>query len=129
MAWIESHQNLQRHPKTLRAAAKLGVPVPTLIGHLHCLWWWCLDFAEDGDLTGFDHAEIAQAAMWDDDATAFVNALLQCGQANRPGFLEMNTGHLLIHDWSDYTGRLIERRKADAARKRAVRRTSAHRPS
>ncbi|MDP2950010.1 MAG: hypothetical protein Q8P22_10780 [Chloroflexota bacterium] len=128
MAWIESHQNLQRHPKTLRAAAKLEVSVPTLIGHLQCLWWWCLDFAEDGELTGFDHAEIAQAAMWFGDATAFVDALLQCGQANKPGFLEMNSGHLLVHDWSDYTGKLIERRQADAARKRAVRRTSAGHP-
>lgn len=128
MAWIESHQNLQRHPKTLRAAAKLDVSVPTLIGHLHCLWWWCLDFAEDGDLTGFNHAEIAQAAMWPGDATAFVNALVECGQASRPGFLEMKERLLLIHDWSNYTGRLIERRKADAARKRAVRTPSAGHP-
>lgn len=43
MAWIESHQTLSRHRKTLRAAALLHVDRHKMIGHLHELWWWALD--------------------------------------------------------------------------------------
>src|SRR5687767_5633894 len=48
MAWIESHQEIARHPKTRKLARLLGGSVPTAIGHLHLLWWWAVDYAEDG---------------------------------------------------------------------------------
>ena len=51
MAWIESHQELRHHYKTKRLARELKVTVAAAIGHLHCLWWWAIDFAPDGDLS------------------------------------------------------------------------------
>jgi len=139
MAWIESHQELGRHPKTARLARLLGVSLPQVIGHLHLLWWWALDFALDGDLTGLDAIDIAEAARWDGDPQLFLDALLTCGRNGEPGFLERTEdGRLLIHDWWDYAGKLVERRQTDAERKRRARmstgrppdiqRTSAGRP-
>ena len=51
MAWIKSQQVLREHPKLKRLARRLEVSVPAALGHLHMLWWWALDYAQDGDLT------------------------------------------------------------------------------
>ena len=122
MAWIESHQELRDHPKTKRLARLLGCSLPQAIGHLHLLWWWALDYAQDGDLTGYDAADIAEVCQWQGDPDEFVDALLRCGIDGRPGFLEQTDGRLVIHDWWQYAGRLVERRRQDAERKRASRR-------
>ena len=112
MAWIESNQELGRHPKTKKLARRLSTKLPETVGHLHYLWWWALDFADDGDLSRFESADIADAAMWEGDTDEFVEALIYAG------FIEKTPeGGLLIHDWDDYAGKLIDRRKADARRK------------
>src|SRR5688500_15173529 len=90
MAWIESHQELARHPKTRKAARLLGTSVPAVVGHLHCLWHWALDWAPYGDLTGFDVEQIADAGLWDGDAQTFVDALVECGVSGEPGYLEQD---------------------------------------
>jgi len=121
LAWIESHQTLGRHPKTTRAARALGITRPHLVGHLHFLWWWVLEYAPDGEL--HDHAalDIAEAAEWPGDPEAFVDALLSCG-LGEPGFLRRNEdGSLAVHDWLDYAGRMLAIRKANAERKRLSR--------
>jgi len=116
MAWIESHQTLARHPKTIRAAQALGISRVQVIGHLHFLWWWCLDYADEGSLDGLSDLEIAAAAEWDGDAEAFTLAL------TRAGFLEADdTGTLHIHDWQDYAGRLLDQRERNAAKQRRYR--------
>jgi len=117
MPWIESHTNISRHPKTLRLARQLGVIVAQAVGHLHMLWHWTLEFAEDGDLSRFEAAEIATAAGWPGDPEAFVAALVECG------FLDEDEDRLLVHDWDDYAGRLL----ADRERKRQARKRDAGR--
>lgn len=99
-----------------------------LIGHLHLLWWWSLEYAPDGNLSDFDSFEIADAAGWDGDPDTFIEHLVDCGPGDKPGFLERNgeygapdesmIGNLVIHDWWDYAGKLIAKRQADAERKR-----------
>ena len=43
----------------------LGVPKVAVIGHLLCLWWWAQAYAPaDGDLSGFDADDLADAAEW-----------------------------------------------------------------
>ncbi len=116
MAYIESHQTLPRHPKTRKAARLLGVSVPAVIGHLHCLWYWAMDYAQDGDLTPHERAELADAAMWEGEADALIVALTAAGFLD-----ETPDGGLVIHEWMEYAGKLIEKRKSDAARKRAHR--------
>jgi len=112
MAWIESHQALRDHPKTKRLARALGVARVTAVGYLHFLWWWCVDYAPDGDLNRFSDADIADGCEWADAPDAFVSAL---GAA---GFLDADRR---VHDWGDYTGLLVTKREADAERKRMAR--------
>src|SRR5450756_2179828 len=73
--WIKSHQSLRTHPKTRKLARRLDVRVPEAIGTLHCLWWWAVDYAEDGDLSKFDHDDIADACEWVGDADALIAAV------------------------------------------------------
>jgi hypothetical protein len=116
MAWIESHQELRDHPKTKKAARLLGIHVAQVLGHLHCLWWWCLDHAQDGDLTGYDTEEIADAAAWDGEGD-LIAAFLTCGKSGKPGFLERtDDGELLVHDWYEYAGKLMDKRKENVKR-------------
>lgn len=147
MAWFEAHQELPRHPKTRKAAKKLGIPIPHLVGHLWCLWGWALEMAEDGNLSKFDAEDIAIGAEWDDDPIEFVEALVSCGSAGGAGFLERGgtygppddglSGDLVLHDWWERAGKLVAKRRRDATRKRkerattpsTVQRTSAGRPT
>lgn len=121
MAWIESHQDLRDHPKVARLARLLDVQRTTAIGLLHHLWWWALDHAEDGDLGEYDAHDIAEACSWDGDAEALVKALLECGPGSKVGFVEDRDGRWLLHDWWQYAGKLVARRRADRDRKRAER--------
>jgi hypothetical protein len=111
MAWLESHQELARHPKVRRLAKALGVSVPTAVGHLHLLWWWALDFAADGDVSRYEPDELAEAALWEGDPRQFIGAL------ETAGFLDPDShdgAHL--HDWHDYGGKVIAQRQANARR-------------
>ena len=76
MAWIESHQDLDDHPKTRKAAQLLGLSIPAMVGHLHILWHWALKYAQDGDLTDYSESDIALGARWDGDGGRFVRALV-----------------------------------------------------
>ena len=113
MAWIESHQQLLRHPKTARLARLLGVSIPTAIGHLHCFWWWGMDFAADGDLSHCDEIDIAGAALWEGDEREFFEAMV------RSGFIDVDP--VRIHDWEEYGGKLNRKRAANAERMKAAR--------
>lgn len=112
MAWIESHQEIAQHPKTRRLARYLGVSLPDAIGRLHLLWWWSTTYAADGDLSGFDAADLADATLWEGDPEILMDAL------KRSGFIDENEQ---IHDWHEYAGRLLDRRRQDAERKRMSR--------
>ena len=115
MAWIESHQELARHPKTKKLARLLGVSLPAAVGHLHFLWWWAMDYAQDGDLSRYDEADIADACGWDGDPAVMVRALVDSG------FLDSTDDGLTIHDWHEYAGRLIEKREQNKERKKKSR--------
>lgn len=115
--WIESHQELRHHPKTKRLARVLRICTPQAVGHLHFLWWWCLSYAQDGDLSAYEIGEIADAAEWDGDPSVFFAALVNSGFIDVAGEEE----HYTVHDWQKYGGKLIDRRTSDAERKRIAR--------
>ena len=102
MAWIESHQSLGHHRKTLQVAAALKVDRHKVIGHLQVLWWWGLDNADSsGKLGQVGAGAIAEAAEWPaKGAVQFVQALLDAG------FLERDQDGFSLHDWYDYAGKL-----------------------
>lgn len=85
------------------------------MGHLHCFWWWALEYAQEGDLIKYDAHDVADAAMWEGEADVFLAAMVDAG------FITLDDGVYYIHDWMDYAGRLIERRQKDAERKRKYR--------
>lgn len=145
MAWIESHQTIWEHAKTRKAARRLAIPTVQLVGHLHALWHWALDHAESGDVSKYEAEDLAIAARWEGDPEAFVAALVDCGPGHSAGYLERGgvygppddecSGELVLHDWWQYAGKLIERRERDRVRKARlrgnpedVRETSAGRP-
>ena len=130
MAWIASDQKNRDHPKIIRAARALGIGKVTMIGHMHLLWYWALDYAQDGELSAFDAADIAEAAEWAGDPDSFIAALVESARiGEKPGLLEYVNGVLTIHDWHDYAGKLIDRRREDAERKRASRGADVRKPS
>lgn len=115
MAWIESHQALGRHPKMIRLAARVRACRPQVIGHLHYLWWWALDFAPTGDLSGLTSLEVAAASEWNGDADLWLAALKECRWIDDSDQL---------HDWHDYAGKLILEREAARERMRTLRKGS-----
>ncbi len=112
MSWIPSHQELSRHPKTLRLTRQLGQTIPETIGQLHLLWYWCMDFAQDGDLSKHDFADVTHAMMSQVEPPKLRDVLLECG------FLDEEGGRLVLHDWNDYGGKLILEKRAEALRKK-----------
>ena len=112
MAWIESHQEIRMHPKVRRLATLLEIELSQSIGHLHCLWWWVLDYAPDGDLSQFQNEEIAAACEWRGDERRLVEALAACR------LLDGDPGHFVIHDWQQYGGRYVKKRSDDKERQR-----------
>jgi len=119
MAWIESHQALGHHPKTLRLATELKCRVPEAVGYLHFFWWWALDYAPDGVVQQRARAHVAQACLWRGKPETFWSALMLAG------FVDVDGEHTTIHDWMDYAGRLVEKRALNAARSKRAR--DAHR--
>jgi hypothetical protein len=107
VTWIESHQSLGSHPKLQQFAAELQVSDPAAVGHLHYLWWWCIDYADDGDLSRYSDAVVAKAARWPGDGAEFVR-----GMCNAQLMHEDRT----LHDWYDYAGKLIARRQKNKLR-------------
>lgn len=115
MAWIESHQELIRHPKTKKLSRLLGVSLPTAIGHLHFFWYWALDYAPNGDLSRYDSNDIADACGWEGETNKLIDALTESG------FVDQENYGLQIHDWDEYAGRLIEKREQNRERKKKSR--------
>ena len=87
-----------------------------MLGLLISFWLWAIDNAPDGSLAGISDRMIARAAQWDKDPEEFVAALTSASllDATEDGVLE-------IHDWSEYTGKLIEQRENEKNRSRARR--------
>lgn len=105
MAWIELHQTLPQHRKILKLKSILGIETPQAIGHLCMLWLWSLDNAEDGDLSELDSSAVAEVAGYTKkNHKDFLDALVAAGFV---------TEDLHLHDWHDYTGKLMERRESE----------------
>lgn len=116
MAWLEVHQELREHRKLYACADALGVEPVTMLGMLISLWLWALDNVQDGNLSGISSRSVARAARWPEKkADKLMAALID----NR--WIDQDGESLSIHDWAEYTGRLMDGRKKDAERKRKKR--------
>ena len=100
MAWLRSEQSLLHHPKTVHLKSLLGVETATVIGRLHMLWWWCLDYAYDGDLSKKETKVI-------EDACQIPLKLLI-----RAGFVDSRP-YRRIHSWYEIQGNYLRVRFKD----------------
>ena len=115
MDWLHSYKSIRTHPKTRKLARRVGGVGPA-VGLLHCLWWWAIDYAPDGDLTRFDPEDIAIACEWEGEPEAIIEALVVSGFLDRDSH-----GSLCIHDFHDHIGKYQSRAEADSAAKREAR--------
>lgn len=97
MAWIESHQALERHPKTLDLMTSMGWDLSQTIGYLHRFWWWVVDYAEDGDLRKHGNHYAISLGLTGEVADKFVTEM------KRIGFIDTQP-NLRVHDWWAYHG-------------------------
>ncbi len=118
MDWIRVNTSISIHPKTKRAAKVLGVHRLQMVGHLVSLWSWCMQFAPDGDLCKFNPDEIADGACWEGDPKKFVDTLVNCGPGESVGFLEDDGIGLKVHDWSDYSEKVVSQSTKSTERSR-----------
>lgn len=113
MPWIESHQTLREHPKTYALMDALGIQKAQAIGHLHLLWWWCLDYAPDGRFARNDNKKIARAAGYMGEASKFTQAMIDSGfmeivpdpgqgGGDGVGGRGEGGGVVQVHDWGEY---------------------------
>lgn len=100
MAWIETHESITRHPKTMALARILKVHRREAIGLIHDLLAWGLHAAErDGLIPDLTEKDIADALSC---TKAEVKALV------KSGYLEEGKDGYVIHNWAKYTGKLYE---------------------
>jgi hypothetical protein len=123
LAWIESHEEIGDHPKTIRLATLLNVRIPEAVGLLHLLWHFTLRYSwRDGELNRYKSEIISKACKWHGTSNQLISALRKAGFLN--GFK--------VHDWLDFSGRLVTDRlryeKANADRKQSVRVTYGNPP-
>ena len=108
MSWIKSYQGLKSHPKTLKFARMIGGDKQQAIGLLHCFWWWAMEHAEDGDLTGLDNQDfedgvgftewsallaLDQTRDWNHPKDSLKDILKECALVDKDNF---------IHNWPKY---------------------------
>lgn len=104
MAWIELHQSLPQHRKLLALRDALGLRTPAALGHMCLLWLWALDNAPDGDLSALPARQLAEICQFSERRAGDLAVALRTS-----GFVDADWR---LHDWGDYTGRLIDQRAA-----------------
>lgn len=82
------------HPKTFDFASRLGVELPTALGHLELLWAFTGKQAAQGNIGKWPDGAIARACYWMGDPMAFIRAL------HESGFIDADPTHrFVVHDW------------------------------
>ena len=119
MAWIKSDQSLANHPKLILLARALGISKVEALGHLHLLWYWVLEYADDGELKYLDL--IPDACEWSGDQQVFLDALIKYGVIDTTYDPEDNFTEYHVHDWLDYSGALYEKRLYNRLKKQESR--------
>lgn len=131
MAWLKIYQSIREHRKILDAADDLEIEPPHMIGLLTSFWLWALDNAPDGDVSNISARNIARASQWKGDADKLLEALISAGLLDRRDS-ETEQSTILIHDWEEYAGGLIQERgkerERSRARRAAAKKTTAGRP-
>ena len=126
MNFITVDPNLMRHPKTVALAAEMNIRVREAMSIVVSLWSYAFQSAPGGDVTDLRSRSKLACAALDlpdaDSASAAFDAMQEVG------FLDVENGRTLIHDWADGAGRLEAKRARDAERQRSHRVTRLSQP-
>lgn len=120
MAWIEAHDSLPDHPKTIVTATALRIDKDMLTGKLWRFWTWALDNRASGFIPSIDMATVAEKMRWNKKPEILFRALCMAPDEHKHGFLYEVDGGYMIHDWDVYTHRYRSQedaRKKDRERK------------
>ncbi len=80
----------------------MGWDLDVTVGKLHRFWWWCVDYAEDGDLRKHNDGALGGSVGLNGDAAKnFVQAMLSACWLDRSPYFR-------IHDWWDYFGIFLQ---------------------
>lgn len=91
------------HPKTFDFAARLGVELPTALGHLELLWAFTGKQAAQGNIGKWADGAIARACYWMGRPELFIQAL------HESGFLDADEVHrFTVHDWHEHAPRWVK---------------------
>jgi glutamine synthetase adenylyltransferase len=104
MAWIKSYQEIERHPKTIVLMKEMNWNLDMTISKLHRLWWWCADYAYDGDISKHDPDTISTAIGCQDMKGEYLIAALV-----KAGFVDEQP-NLRLHDWWAHFGDFLKAR-------------------
>jgi hypothetical protein len=95
--WLESHQSLRDEPKLHDLSHLMGWEYDLALGKLHRFWYWCVDYAEDGDLRRHNDDRIGRSVgLNGEDCGKFVKAMVKSGWIDREPYFR-------VHDWWDWT--------------------------
>lgn len=110
MNWLRVDSAIRDHPK----CRKLGIILSKERAHSYVidLWGWAARYCQDGDLSEVSALDIALACGWDDQPEKLLDALVKCRFVDRDGDV------MVIHDWPEHQGKLIERASLSAQRSR-----------
>jgi hypothetical protein len=91
------------HPKTFDLAARLGIELPTVLGHLELLWAFTGKQAPQGNVGKWPDGAIARACYWMGRPEVFIQALQEAG------FIDADPTHrLTVHDWREHAPRWVK---------------------
>lgn len=113
MAWLESHQALDRHPKIVMLKARMRWSQNETIGFVHRLWWLVLEYAPtSGDLRALPPMVVGELlGMKESDVAKAIEHMVDVGLIDKG-----DEGSLFIHDWHEFGGKY--QAKKDLARQR-----------
>ncbi len=97
------------HPKTLDFSSRLGIKLPTAIGHLELLWAFTSTKTPQGNIGKWPDGAIAMACHWEGDPRQFVQALIDARLVD-----ESHQHRLLIHDWTEHAQSWVRMKLAKA---------------
>lgn len=121
MAWIEAHDTLPDHPKTIAASTALKIDKDALVGKLWRFWTWALTNRASGFIPSIDMGTVAERMRWTKKPSSLFEGLCAVPDGYEHGFLFPVEGGYMIHDWDVYTNRYMAQenaRKKDRERKR-----------
>lgn len=126
--WIPIDVTLPEHRKLVRLTRELGnISLFEALGRLVAFLCWIQLHRPDGVLVSEDSVVISLRF-----GSSFCEALASAGfldPVEDRGNCSDDAPRWIVHDWGEFGGKLAERRKADAERKRRVRRTSSGHPT